>query len=124
MQSPWILLAFSAIDKQVDLKFSPDAKGLTDPDEVLNDFVIPILVKKQKGVTENATYEAALYNGSTRVIADVATAKGVKLTSLPEEDRSISEHASEKINFWKWSFYAFIGVTLFVIVLNLFKRKK
>lgn len=122
MESPWILLIFSGVDKQVDLKFSQGLPDFTNKDAILDDFVIPIIVTKKKGLTDDDRYEAALFNGSTRVIADMAAYKHVEMASIPKGTVNETGTSNFSVNFWKYSFYAFIAVTLFVILIN--RRKK
>lgn len=124
MEAPWVLLIFSAAEKQVDIKTSPDAREITDRDEVLDNFVIPIIVQKQKGVTELARFEAALFNGSVRILSDAASSKGVELASAPEGTLKTTGMADFNLYFWKYSFYAFIAVTFLVVLYNSRKRKR
>ena len=81
LTAPYVLLVLSANEKQIEMAISPDLAKVIDKDEILDDYIIPILVAHVKNATDLTQYSAGLLNGSGEVIDRLAAAKGVTLLS-------------------------------------------
>ncbi len=81
LKAPYALIVFSSSDKQIDLITSKDLEGKLDKDEILDTYIIKILVSHNKNVTEEQKYSAALLNGIAEATDRLAETKGIVLDS-------------------------------------------
>lgn len=79
--SSFVLVSFSQDDMQVDLITSSDLKDVIDKDEILDDYIITILVAQNKKKTDQQKYSAALLNGMAEVADRLASYKKITLES-------------------------------------------
>ncbi len=82
LEKPYVLLIFSAIDKKVDMVVSEGVKPL-DKNDILDNYVIPLLIQKRSDISDETRYSAALFNGSARTVSLLQRSYGVKLESAP-----------------------------------------
>lgn len=114
---PYVIMAVSSGDKKVDLLVSDDMKSVIDEDLILDDYVIPILKKKGDDNGEDTKFSAAVFNGSVKIMDDIAKNKSVKMTSVPMEAGD-----AKKSDFWN-NTLRMLPVLLFIIVTVYFLLK-
>lgn len=118
LKSPFILLALSRDDHQVDIKASAsvldkfDKEGILSP-YPLNGTILPILASK-KGKDK---YSAAILNGYADIVDQVASSYNFELKS------SIGSANKTVINILKVIFYSFSVITIAIIFYYKRKRK-
>lgn len=80
LKAPYALIIFSASDKQIDSILSEDLKDI-DKDEILDTYVIPLLVTYNKKVSQTQKYSAGLLNGMAELTDRLAKTKNIVLES-------------------------------------------
>jgi hypothetical protein len=116
LKGPFALIALAGLDKKTDLFLSPELAGKIDKDDILNRYMIPILVEKRSDVTVELRYEAAVFNGITRLIFDMAALKGLKLESVPDNIDQSSKKFDLNRSMFLYGFAAFILISVFLIL--------
>lgn len=81
LKAPFVLISFARAEQQIDLVTSSDLEGKLDGDEVLDDYIIPLLVEKRKDLTYTQQYSAGLFNGVAFVTDSLAEQAGMVLES-------------------------------------------
>lgn len=117
LKPPFILLALSKNDQQVDIKASSDVLDKFDREGILSPYplngtILPILASK-KGEDK---YSAAILNGYADIVDQVADSYNIQLKS------SIGSANKNVINVLKVIFYSFCAITIGIIIY--FKRKR
>jgi uncharacterized membrane protein YgcG len=81
LNAPYVLLAIAVKDEQIDLTMSPDVANYLDKDEILDDFIIPILVSHNKKSTPQQMYSAAIFNGVAEMTDQIAAEHNIVLAN-------------------------------------------
>ncbi len=115
LKEPFILLAFSKIDKKVDIINSESLNSLFNKDSILSDFIIPILVSKSED--ENQKISAALLNGYAEIADQLAQTKNIKLNSSIGSEGRISHKIVQ------YFFYSLIFIFIAIFIYNFLIRK-
>ncbi len=112
--TPYVLFTFAESEQKIDIINSPELSDKFDKNEVLDDYVIPILIAKDK---TNLKYVAAVFNGYAELIDQIAKSYNITLNS------SIGSTGKTTYNIVNYLFWAmmFSFVLIFFYVL---KRKK
>lgn len=79
--SSFVLISFSADDRQVDLISSADLQSVINKDEILDEYIIPILVSQDKKTSLQQKYSAGLLNGMAETVDKLAAHKNITLTT-------------------------------------------
>ncbi|MCH9740578.1 MAG: hypothetical protein K0U38_07030 [Epsilonproteobacteria bacterium] len=103
LDSPYVLLSMAVKEKHVNLLSSSDVSPMVDKDDILDNFIIPLLASKDKN-TPYSKVSAAILNGYAEVADRVAEVKGLKLES------SIGSGNTNFTSVWKVFMY-FIVIT-------------
>ncbi len=114
---PYILLTIAVEDTHVNLIMSSKLEEIVDKDEILNDYVVPLLASKDKNSTF-AKASAAILNGYAAISDTVAKSKNIKLES------SIGSSGKVASTIWKVFMYSLIVVGLLLYTFAILKRKK
>ncbi len=89
LKEPFILLTLSEYDKQIDILARPVSMyKLIDKEQILSPMpnsgtILPILTMKAKKATVAEKFGAAIQNGYTDIVDQIADAKQIKLLSAP-----------------------------------------
>ena len=81
LKAPYVLISLSRLDRQIELSMSPDLSDRLDKEEVLDDYIIPILVEMRKDIGPQQQMSAALLNGIAFVTDTLAEQEGIVLAS-------------------------------------------
>ncbi|GHV59864.1 hypothetical protein FACS1894103_4140 [Campylobacterota bacterium] len=81
LESPFVLITLSSIDRQIDLITSDDLTKRIDKDEVLDDYIIPIFVEIRKDISRQNQLSAGIFNGVAFVVDTLADQEGIELES-------------------------------------------
>lgn len=118
LKEPYVLLSIAADEQQVDMIMSPDVAEYIDKDEILDDFIIPILVSHNKKATLEQKYSAAIFNGIAEITDQVAAEHDIKLANSV---------GSESKNFYEglmWIIKLMLIVTVAVLAYIYLSSKK
>lgn len=80
LKAPYALLSLSIDDTHINLLNSPELSSVLDKNDILDNYIVPLLASKDK----NALYakvSAAVLNGYAQIADNIAESQGIKLTS-------------------------------------------
>lgn len=109
----YALFIFAESEKKVNILSSTDLNSKFDEDEILDDYVIPILVSKDK---THLKYTAAIFNGYAELTDQLAKSNNLTLKS------SIGDSGKEVYNIVNYVFWTMI-FSFILIFIYVFKRK-
>jgi len=119
LKKPYIVLTMALDQMYVNILYS-DKKlaSIVNKDEILNDYVIPLLASKDKNSLK-AKISAAVLNGYAEIADRVAKYKNIKLES------SIGSSGKVAGTIWKVFMYSvvLVGIVLFAIIIMREKSK-
>lgn len=114
---PYVLLTMSIEDTHVNLIESSNLKEIVDKNEILNDYVVPLLASKDKNSTFSKA-SAAILNGYAAVADIIAESKGIELES------SIGSSGKVAGTIWKVFMYSIVVVGILLYTFITLRRKK
>ncbi len=117
LKKPYVLLTMSVEDTHVNLIVSSKLKEIVDKNEILNDYVVPLLASKDK----NSTYakaSAAVLNGYAAIADTIAETRGIKLES------SIGSSGKVAGTIWRVFMYSLVVVGILLYTFAVLRRKK
>lgn len=120
LESPYAVLAISIDQLYTNVLMSKELESILDKDDILNNYVIPLLASKDKN-TLFAKTSAAVLNGYAQMADSIAASKDIKLVS------SIGSEGKTAGTIWRVFMYTLVvtGIVLYaVIILRERKYKK
>ena len=117
LEQPYVLLSISVEETHVNLLFSDEFKNIVDKDDILDDYVVPLLASKDKN-TLFAKVSAATLNGYGAIADTIAESKNVKLES------SIGNSGKVSSTIWRVFMYSIIILGLFAYTYAVLKKRK
>lgn len=114
---PYVLLTMAVEDTHVNLVVSSELKSIVDKNEILNDYVVPLLASKDKNSTF-AKASASILNGYAAIADIIADSRDIELES------SIGSQGKTASTIWKVFMYTLIVVGLLLYTFAVLKRKK
>ena len=117
LQKPYGLLIISIDQLHANIIVSDDLKNVIDRDDILDNYVIPLLASKDKNSLFAKT-SAATLNGFAQMADSVAESKNIKLES------SIGSEGKTAGTIWKVFMYTLVVVGLFLYVIIILRERK
>jgi len=117
LQEPYAVLTISIDQLYTNILISDDLKDIIDRDDILDNYVIPLLASKDKNSLFAKT-SAAVLNGFAQMADSVATSKNIKLES------SIGSEGKTAGTIWKVFMYTLVVVGLFLYVVIILRERK
>jgi len=117
---PFIILTMAIDQYYTNLLYSNDKlKKIVQKDEILDDYVIPLLASHDKNMLKSKVSAASL-NGYAQIADELAESKNIKLES------SIGSAGKTVSSFWKIFMYTmvFVGIVAYTIVVMREKKAK
>ncbi|XOB62644.1 hypothetical protein ACMC56_02275 [Campylobacterota bacterium DY0563] len=114
---PYVLFTIALDDTHVNLIVSSELKDVIDKNDILNDYVVPLLASKDKN-SLFAKASAAILNGYAAIADNLAESKNVKLES------SIGNSGKVAGTIWKVFMYTLVVVGILLYTFAVLKRKK
>ena len=114
---PYVLLTMAVEDTHVNLIVSSSLKEVVDKNEILNEYVVPLLASKDK----NSTYSkasASILNGYAAIADIIAESRNIKLES------SIGSSGKVAGTIWKVFMYTLVVVGILLYTFAMLRRKK
>lgn len=111
LQKPYSLLLITIDQKHANILTSQTIADKIDKDDILDNYVIPLLASKDKN-TLFAKTSAAMLNGYAQIADSLAKAQGIKLES------SIGSEGKTAGTIWRVFMYTlvFVGILLYAII--------
>lgn len=113
LSEPYVLLTFAYDEKKIDIISSEELSDKFNKDEILDEYIIPILISKDKVPSK---YGAALFNGYAEIIDDLADNYDITL------ENSIDSSGKILFDVVRYIFWAMM-IGFFIAFLYIFKRK-
>lgn len=117
VQTPYVILAISIDQLYTNILFSDDLKNVIDKDDILDNYVIPLLASKDKN-TLFAKTSAATLNGYAQIADSIAASKNIKLNS------SIGSEGKVASSIWKVFMYFLVLTGIGAYVMIILKERK
>jgi len=117
LTKPYVLLTMAVEDTHVNLIVSSNLQTVVDKNDILNDYVVPLLASKDKNSTF-AKASAAILNGYAAVADTIADSKDIEL------ETSIGNSGKVAGTVWKVFMYTLIVVGLLLYTFAVLRRKK
>ena len=117
LEKPYALLSISVEETHVNLLMSDELKSVVDKDDILDDYVVPLLASKDKN-TLFAKVSAATLNGYGAIADTIADSKNVKLES------SIGNSGKVSSTIWRVFMYSIVILGLFAYTYAILKKRK
>ena len=116
---PYALLTMAINQKYINILTSPDLKEIIDKDDVLDNYVIPLLASKDRN-TLFAKTSAATLNGIAQIADSIASARNIKL------DSSIGSEGKTAGTIWRVFMYTLviIGIVSYTVIILREKKYK
>lgn len=114
---PYVLLTIAVEDTHVNLIVSSKLKEVVDKNEILNDYVVPLLASKDSNTTF-AKASAAILNGYAAIADIIADSKDIELES------SIGSSGKVAGTIWRVLMYTLIVVGILLYTFAILRRKK
>lgn len=111
VKKPYVLLTMSAEDTHVNLLYSEDLIPIIKKDEILDEYVIPLLASKDKN-TLFSKVSASMLNGYSAIADNLAEAKNVKL------ENNIGNEGKVSSTIWRILMYTLVvsGLLLYTYI--------
>ncbi|PIF04875.1 MAG: hypothetical protein CSA86_00305 [Arcobacter sp.] len=117
LKKPYAVLAISINQLYANILMSDDLKKIIDKDDILDNYVIPLLASKDKNSLFAKT-SAAVLNGYAQIADSVALSQNIKL------DSSIGSQGKVASSIWKVFMYTLVLVGLFSYVVIILRERK
>jgi ABC-type antimicrobial peptide transport system permease subunit len=117
INTPYVLLTMSLDQTHLNLFTSPELDSIINKDEILNDYIIPLLASKDKNKLFSKV-SAALLNGYAQIGDEIAASQNIKLES------SIGSGGKTFGTIWKVFMYFIVVTGLVAYTIAVLKSKK
>ena len=118
LQKPYAVLILSLEDTYSNILISPELEDIIDKDEILDDYVIPILASKDKNQLY-AKVSAAVLNGYSEMATSIISSRNdVKL------DSDIESSGKTFGTIWKAFMYTLVIIGLLFYIYAVMKQRK
>ena len=117
LPKPYAVLTISIDQLYTNILVSDDLKDIIDRDDILDNYVIPLLASKDKNSLFAKT-SAAVLNGYAQMADSIAESKNIKLES------SIGSEGKTAGTIWKVFMYTIVVIGLFLYVLIILRERK
>lgn len=114
---PYVLLTMYLEDTHVNLIVSSQLEEVVNKNEILNNYVVPLLASKDKN-SLYAKASASMLNGYAAIADTIAETKQVKLES------SIGSSGKVAGTIWRVFIYTLVVLGLLLYIYAILKRKK
>lgn len=117
MNGTYVLIITSVEDMHINLFESDNLKEIISKDDILDDYIIPLLASKDKN-TLFAKVSAAMLNGYAAVCDTIADSKDIEL------DSSIGNQGIVSSTIWRVFMYTLIVTGLLAYTYAVLRRRK
>lgn len=117
LNKPYVVLSLSLEDIYSNVLMSKQLESIVNKDDILDDYVIPLLASKDKNEL-HAKVSAAILNGYGQIAHLVANSKNVKLQS------NIANSGKVTGTIWKVFMYTLVVGGLLLYTYAIMKRRK
>ncbi|OCL88624.1 hypothetical protein AAX26_00310 [Aliarcobacter thereius] len=117
IESPYVLMTLSLEETHVNLYTSEELKKIIDKNDILDDYVVPLLASKDKNSTASKV-SAAILNGYAAIADKLAEQKNIELES------SIGNQGRVASTIWRVLIYFVLLTALFAYVYAVLRKRK
>ena len=117
LKQPYAILSIAVNQMYANVLISSDLEDIIDKDDILDNYVIPLLASKDKN-TLLAKASASSLNGFAQIADSVADSKNIKLIS------SIGSAGKTAGTIWKVFMYTLVIVGLVLYIVIIMREKK
>jgi TPM domain len=106
IQGPYVLIVFTLTEQKIDIVVSDALSGVVNKNNILNTYILPILVANDKENSATSKHSAALLNGIGEIADEIAKNQKIELTS------SLGSQNQILINIIRLFFYGTIVLAI------------
>jgi hypothetical protein len=117
LDTPFVLFSMAVKNRHVNIIYSKELNSIIDKDDILDNYVVPLLASKDKN-TPYAKVSAAVLNGYAEIADTIAESKGLKLES------SIGSGNTDFTSVWKVFMYFIVVIGLLLYTYAVLRAKK
>lgn len=117
LEKPYAVLSIAIDQLYANILMSDDLKDIIDRDDILDNYVIPLLASKDKNSLFAKT-SAAVLNGYAQMADSIANSKDITLES------SIGSEGKTASSIWKVFMYTLVVIGLFSYVVIILRERK
>lgn len=119
LKKPYVILTLALDETHVNIRATKDLKNVIDKNEILNEYVIPLLASKDKNDLFAKT-SAAVLNGYDEIVSQIVESKG-----LERLDSAIGESGKTFSTIWKVIMYSLVvfGILSYTVIILRSKKK-
>lgn len=117
LEKPYVVLSISIDQLYTNILMSNDLQNIIDKDDILDNYVIPLLASKDKNSLFAKT-SAAVLNGYAQIADSIANSRNIKL------DSSIGSEGKTASTIWKTFMYTLVVFGLVAYVIIILREKK
>jgi hypothetical protein len=117
LEKPYAVLSIAIDQLYANILMSDDLKNIIDRDDILDNYVIPLLASKDKNSLFAKT-SAAVLNGYAQMADSIANSKDITLES------SIGSEGKTASSIWKVFMYTLVVIGLFSYVVIILRERK
>ena len=117
LKDKYAVITISLNHTHINLLMSDDLKSIIDKDEILNDYIVPLLASKDKNSLKSKM-SAAILNGYSQIADDIADKHNIELES------SIGSGGKTFSTIWKMFMYTLVLSGILLYAYAVMKRKK
>ena len=119
LKKPYVILTLALDETHVNIRATKDLENVIDKNEILNEYVIPLLASKDKNDLFAKT-SAAVLNGYDEIVSQIVESKG-----LERLDSAIGESGKTFSTIWKVLMYSLVlfGILSYTFIILRSKKK-
>lgn len=118
LEGEFALLVFAGAQKQIELVMSPEVESFIDKDEILDGYIIPILVAKTKDTTPQQQYSAGIFNGIAELTDQIAKKHDIVL------ENSVGSQSKNFYEGLMWVIKLLLLITVAIFAYAYLKNRK
>lgn len=117
LETPYVIITISLEDTHVNLYYSDTLEKIIDKNEILDDYVVPLLASKDKN-TVASKVSASVLNGYAAVADKLADSKNIKLES------NIGNQGRVASTIWRVFIYFVLLSALLAYIYAILRKRK
>ena len=117
LETPYVIITISLEDTHVNLYYSDTLEKIIDKNEILDDYVVPLLASKDKN-TVGSKVSASVLNGYAAVADKLADSKNIELES------NIGNQGRVASTIWRVFIYFVLLSALLAYIYAILRKRK
>ncbi|AXK48213.1 hypothetical protein CRU87_01075 [Aliarcobacter trophiarum LMG 25534] len=117
IENPYVIITISLEDTHVNLYYSDSLEKIIDKNEILDDYVVPLLASKDKN-TVASKISASVLNGYAAIADKLADSKNIEL------ENNIGNQGKVASTIWRVFIYFVLFAALLAYIYAILRKRK